>query len=241
MLRVTGVDAGYGHVQVLSGVSVEVADGEVVTLIGANGAGKSTLLSVVSGILPAWKGTVELDGEDITRMPADRRVSRGIALIPEGRKLFATMTVEENLRLGAYSRGRGAGKDYDDDLAMVYELFGVLGERSTQTAGTLSGGEQQMLAIGRALMSRPRLLLLDEPSLGLAPQIIREIFVALDRLRERGLTLFLVEQDAKIALSHADRGYVMRTGRIALAGSADELMADDDVRLIYLGAWHDKE
>jgi branched-chain amino acid transport system ATP-binding protein len=174
-------------------------------------------------------------------MPADRRVSRGIALIPEGRKLFASMTVEENLRLGAYSRGRGTGKEYDDDLAMVYELFSVLGERSTQTAGTLSGGEQQMLAIGRALMSRPRLLLLDEPSLGLAPQIIREIFVALDRLRERGLTLFLVEQDAKIALSHADRGYVMRTGRIALAGSADELMADDDVRLIYLGAWHDKE
>jgi branched-chain amino acid transport system ATP-binding protein len=235
------VDSGYGQVRVLEDVSLEVRSGEVVTLIGANGAGKSTLLKVVSGLLPAWKGSVVFDGEDVTSMKPDRRVSMGMALIPEGRQLFGTMTVEENLRLGAYSRDRGATAEYGEDLGSVYELFPVLEERAAQTAGTLSGGEQQMLAIGRALMSRPRLLLLDEPSLGLAPMVIREIFAALGRLRERGLTMFLVEQDARIALKHADRGYVMRTGSIALSGSASDLMADDDVRLIYLGAWHGGE
>ena len=241
MLEVRGVDSGYGQVRVLEDVSLEVRSGEVVTLIGANGAGKSTLLKVVSGLLPAWKGSVVFDGEDVTSMKPDRRVSMGMALIPEGRQLFGTMTVEENLRLGAYSRDRGATAEYGEDLGSVYELFPVLEERAAQTAGTLSGGEQQMLAIGRALMSRPRLLLLDEPSLGLAPMVIREIFAALGRLRERGLTMFLVEQDARIALKHADRGYVMRTGSIALSGSASDLMADDDVRLIYLGAWHGGE
>ena len=235
------MDSGYGQVQVLEDVSLEVRAGEVVTLIGANGAGKSTLLKVVAGLLPAWKGSVVLDGEDVTSMKPDKRVGMGMALIPEGRQLFGTMTVEENLRLGAYSRDRRATGEYGEDLRSVYELFPVLGERAGQTAGTLSGGEQQMLAIGRALMSKPRLLLLDEPSLGLAPMVIREIFAALGRLRERGLTMFLVEQDAKIALKHADRGYVMRTGRIALSGSASDLMADDDVRLIYLGAWHGGE
>jgi branched-chain amino acid transport system ATP-binding protein len=241
MLEVRGIDSGYGQVQVLEDVSLEVRAGEVVTLIGANGAGKSTLLKVVSGLLPPWKGSITFDGEDVTNMKPDKRVGMGMALIPEGRQLFGTMTVEENLRLGAYSRDRKATAEYGEDLESVFELFPVLGERAGQTAGTLSGGEQQMLAIGRALMSKPRLLLLDEPSLGLAPMVIREIFAALGRLRERGLTMFLVEQDAKIALKHADRGYVMRTGRIALSGSASDLMADDDVRLIYLGAWHGGE
>jgi branched-chain amino acid transport system ATP-binding protein len=241
MLEVRGVDSGYGHVQVLDDVSLEVRAGEVVTLIGANGAGKSTLLKVVSGLLPPWKGSVLLDGEDVSTLRPDRRVSMGMALIPEGRQLFASMTVEENLRLGAYSRERGASGEFAEDLGSAFELFPVLEERSSQVAGTLSGGEQQMLAIARALMSRPRLLLLDEPSLGLAPMVIKEIFASLERLRERGLTMFLVEQDAKIALKHADRGYVMRTGSIALSGSASELMADDDVRLIYLGAWHGGE
>ncbi len=241
MLEVRGIDSGYGHVQVLEDVSLEVRAGEAVTLIGANGAGKSTLLKVVSGLLPAWKGSVVFDGEDVSSMKPDKRVGKGIALIPEGRRLFGSMTVEENLRLGAYSRERRATDEFAEDLHSVFELFPVLEERAEQTAGTLSGGEQQMLAIGRARMSRPRLLLLDEPSLGLAPMVIREIFAALGRLRERGLTMFLVEQDAKIALKQADRGYVMRTGRIVLSGSASDLMADDDVRLIYLGAWHGGE
>ena len=239
MLEVRGLSTGYGRVQVLYDVSLEVSAGDVVALIGANGAGKSTLLRAVAGLLPPWEGSVLFEGEDMTRLDAHRRVDRGIALVPEGRMLFAPMTVEENLRLGAYHRSDPAGIQEDRDL--VFDLFPVLAERRGQTAGTLSGGEQQMLAIGRALMSRPRLVLLDEPSLGLAPKVIREIFDVLDRLRESGLTIFLVEQDANIALKHADRGYVMRTGTIALSGDADELMANDDVRLIYLGSWHDRE
>src|SRR5680860_328965 len=210
-----------------------------VTGIGANGAGKTTLLRTIAGLLPAWSGEVLFEGESITNLDSHRRVKRGIAMVPEGRMLFASMTVDENLRLGAYSRRDSTG--VLEDLELVFQLFPVLEERLKQMAGTLSGGEQQMLAIGRALMSRPRLLLLDEPSLGLAPMIIREIFSVLDRLRERDVTLFLVEQDAKMALRHADRGYVMRTGTIALSGTADELIANDDVRLIYLGGWQGDE
>src|SRR5680860_1577356 len=184
-------------------------------------------------------GLVMEISDSITNLDSHRRVKRGIAMVPEGRMLFASMTVDENLRLGAYSRRDSTG--VLEDLELVFQLFPVLEERLKQMAGTLSGGEQQMLAIGRALMSRPRLLLLDEPSLGLAPMIIREIFSVLDRLRERDVTLFLVEQDAKMALRHADRGYVMRTGTIALSGTADELIVNDDVRLIYLGGWQGDE
>lgn len=237
LLKVEGLTTGYGRVRVLEGVSLHIMEGEVVTLIGSNGAGKSTFLKAVAGLLPAWSGTVSLDGEDITSMRAERVVKRGVALVPEGRKLFGPMTVHENLTLGAYplrlNKAALAAR-----YATVEELFPVLAERSDQVASTLSGGEQQMLAIARALMSQPRVLLLDEPSLGLAPKVIGEIFSALDTLRAEGVTVVLVEQDAKIALKHADRGYVFRTGRIALEGSSESLLQNDDVRLIYLGAWH---
>ncbi len=238
MLEVGELRSGYGSLEVLHEISLSVEDGEAVTLIGANGAGKSTLLRVLSGMLPVWSGRLELDGKNLAPIPSHKRVSEGLVLVPEGRMLFGSMTVEQNLQLGAYSRkGPELASQLADDVRMVYELFPVLGERSNQVAATLSGGEQQMLAIARALMASPRLLLLDEPSLGLAPKVIREIFTSLDELRRRGLTLLLVEQDARVALKHVDRGYVMRTGTIALEGSASELMQNDDVRLIYLGAW----
>jgi branched-chain amino acid transport system ATP-binding protein len=238
LLRLSGLRSGYGHVPVLHGVDLEVARGEVVTLVGANGAGKSTLLKTIVGLVHASAGEVRFSGADITRITPERAVRLGIALVPEGRMLFGPLTVEENLRLGAFSIKDGSA-GYERDRSRVFELFPVLAERSTQTAATLSGGEQQMLAVGRALMSRPRLLLLDEPSLGLAPKVITEIFATLDRLRSEGLTVLLVEQDVKVALKHADRGYVMRTGEIALAGSSADLLANDHVRLIYLGAWDD--
>ncbi len=239
MLEVRDLLAGHGHVRVLEGVSLDVGAGEVVSVIGANGAGKSTLLKTVAGLLPPFGGRVAFEGVDVTGMRAERLVRRGVALVPEGRMLFAALPVAENLRLGAYSRtGAAARHDVAEDLARVHALFPVLAERMTQPAATLSGGEQQMLAIARALMARPRLLLLDEPSLGLAPRVITDIFRALDVLRDGGLTILLVEQDARVALRHADRGYVMRSGTVALSGSSAELMANDDVRLIYLGGWH---
>jgi branched-chain amino acid transport system ATP-binding protein len=240
LLTVDALTCGYGRVEVLRGVSLEIAEGEVVTLIGSNGAGKSTLLKALSGLLGVWRGSITFDGDDVTRSTPERAVRRGLALVPEGRKLFGPMSVRENLELGAYSirRLEDASDKFAEDLALIHELFPVLASRQTQPAATLSGGEQQMLAIARALMSRPRLLLLDEPSLGLAPKVISEIFSVLDTLRERGLTILLVEQDAKIALKHADRGYVLRTGSIALSGRAEELLSNDDVRMIYLGAWH---
>jgi len=243
MLVVDSLDSGYGRIAVLHDISLRVGDGEIVTLMGANGAGKSTLLKAIAGLLPVWKGSVCVAGEEIAGHPAERIVRKGVALVPEGRRLFGPMTVEENLELGAYARrrDRDAAVNFDEDLCLVHELFPVLAGRRNQPAATLSGGEQQMLAIGRALMSRPRLLLLDEPSLGLAPKVISEIFGVLTALRDRGVTILLVEQDAKIALKHADRGYVLRTGEIALSGSAEELLSNDDVRLIYLGAWHDRE
>ncbi|MDO8914705.1 MAG: ABC transporter ATP-binding protein [Coriobacteriia bacterium] len=236
LLVVEGLHAGYGHVPVLRGVDLHVSAGEIVTLVGANGAGKSTLLKTIVGLVHATRGRVVYDGQDATRTLPERAVRAGLALVPEGRMLFGPLTVEENLRLGAFAR-RGAPDP--EDFERVFVLFPVLRERLGQTASTLSGGEQQMLAIGRALMSRPRLLLLDEPSLGLAPKVIAEIFGTLDRLRTDGLTVLLVEQDVKIALRHADRGYVMRTGAIAHSGSAKDLLADDHVRHIYLGAWDD--
>lgn len=230
--------AGYGRITVLRDVSLHVAEGEAVTLIGANGAGKSTLLKAVVGLLRPVSGTVSLFGEDVTGMPPERLVRRGLAMVPEGRMLFGPMTVAENLALGAFSRGAGPRVSPTQDLEAAFELFPVLRERLTQPAATLSGGEQQMLAVARALMSRPRILLLDEPSLGLAPKVIAEIFGALEALRAKGLTILLVEQDAKVALRHCDRGYVMRTGSVVLEGSSAELLDNDDVRLIYLGAWH---
>lgn len=236
MLEVTGLHAGYGRVEVLRDVSLWADAGEVVSIIGANGAGKSTLLKSLVGLIRPTRGTV-LYGGGISGTRPERLVSSGVALVPEGRMLFGTMTVAENLELGAYSAGRHRATAVREGLERVHELFPVLAERSDQPAQTLSGGEQQMLAIGRALMSAPKLLLLDEPSLGLAPKVIGQIFSALDSLNAQGLTIILVEQDATLALKHSHRGYVMRTGSVALEGAASELLADENVRLIYLGSW----
>lgn len=235
LLEIEALSAGYGHVSVLREVSLTVNAGEIVTLIGANGAGKSTLLKAVSGLLRPSGGRVLLGGRDVTGHAPERLVRQGVALVPEGRLLFGPMTVDANLRLGAHTRSpRDPG--VARDLERVLTLFPVLADRSGQRADTLSGGEQQMLAVGRALMSAPQLLLLDEPSLGLAPKVIGSIFGVLESLRADGLSILLVEQDAKAALRHADRGYVMRTGAIALAGSAADLLNNDEVRHIYLGA-----
>lgn len=233
ILESVGLDAGYGHVGVLRGVEIQVRRGELVTVIGSNGAGKSTLLKTLVGLVTPSAGQVLLSGSPITGWGPERVVRAGMALVPEGRLLFGTMSVAENLEMGAYCRPRTESRQAA--LSRVFELFPVLQERKDQSAATLSGGEQQMLAVARALMARPDILLLDEPSLGLAPKVIAEIFSALDALRSDGMTILLVEQDARLALKHADRGYVMRTGEVAMAGSADELLADDEVRLIYLG------
>jgi branched-chain amino acid transport system ATP-binding protein len=242
LLVVDGVHAGYGHVGVLRGVDVRVAAGELVCVIGANGAGKSTLLKTIVGLLRPSQGGITYQGRSIGSTRPEQLVRLGMALVPEGRLLFGPMSVRENLELGAYALpGRERREAIAEGLERVAELFPVLGERSGQSAETLSGGEQQMLAIGRALMCKPRLLLLDEPSLGLAPLVTAEIFAALDALRGQGVTILLVEQDAHLALEHADRGYVMRTGRIAMEGTASQLLANDDVRRIYLGAWHGKD
>lgn len=238
ILRVEALCAGYGRVPVVRDVTLNLAAGEMVTLIGANGAGKSTLLKALAGLIAPTSGTVTLLDEDVTRVAPEKLVRRGLALVPEGRMLFAPMTVLENLLLGAHSRAT-RDERLGPDLERVQRLFPVLAERASQPAATLSGGEQQMLGVGRALMSSPRVLLLDEPSLGLAPKVIADIFGVLDTLRTDGLSILLVEQDAKVALKHADRGYVMRTGEIALSGSAAELLDNDDVRHIYLGARHE--
>ncbi|MHB9002710.1 MAG: ABC transporter ATP-binding protein [Coriobacteriia bacterium] len=232
MLETRGLTAGYGRVGVLKGVDLVVHAGEMVTLIGSNGAGKSTFLKSIIGLVRPSGGSILFDGRELRGASTESLVKAGLVLVPEGRLLFGPMSVVENLELGAYVHGRTGG---GEAVRQVYELFPVLRERAEQPAATLSGGEQQMLAVGRALMARPRLILLDEPSLGLAPKVIAEIFAALELLREQGLTILLVEQDARLALKHADRGYVMRTGEIALTGSSAELLANDDVRLIYLG------
>lgn len=232
MLETRGLAAGYGRVGVLKGVDLRVHAGEMVTLIGSNGAGKSTFLKTIVGLVRPTGGSVFFDGRELRGATTESLVREGLVLVPEGRLLFGPMTVAENLELGAYVLGRKGGGEAAE---RVYDLFPVLRERAEQPAATLSGGEQQMLAVGRALMARPRLILLDEPSLGLAPKVIAEIFSALEVLREQGLTILLVEQDARLALKHADRGYVMRTGEIALTGSSAELLKNDDVRLIYLG------
>ena len=235
MLRVEKLSTFYGNIQALRDITIRARRGSITTIIGANGAGKSTLLRTIAGLNRARHGLVIYDDHDITNLKPNKIVRDGISLVPQGRQVFSDMTVMENLQLGAYVRRFSDRGDNAQELEMVYEMFPVLSERKKQTAGTLSGGEQQMLAVGRALMSRPRLLLLDEPSMGLAPKVIQSIFKTLNALHEQGLTILLVEQDAKIALETADYGYVMKTGKVALEGQAGELLENDEVKRIYLG------
>lgn len=233
MLKIDNIHVYYGAIHALKGVSLEVKAGEIVTLIGANGAGKSTTLRTVSGLLAPKSGSISFLGENIAGTPAHEIVKRGISQVPEGRRIFAEMSVQENLEMGAFTRKDKAGVAQDFDI--VYNRFPRLKERRKQQAGTLSGGEQQMLAMGRALMSRPKLLLLDEPSMGLAPLLIKEIFSIIEDINREGTTVLLVEQNANMALSIAHRAYVMETGRITLQGAAKELAASEDVRKAYLG------
>lgn len=233
MLELKGVRAGYGRIEVLHGIDLAVGSGEIVTIIGANGAGKSTLLKVVSGMVRTSAGAVFFEGERIDRLSMEAIVGRGVVQVPEGRRLFAPLTVLDNLQLGGYRR-RGA-KTFASRLEWVFDLFPRLKDRLKQPAGTLSGGEQQMLAIGRALMADPRLLLLDEPSMGLAPLVVRDIFSTLRRLNKEGLSMVLVEQDARIALSLAQRGLVLERGRVALEDAAAALVHNPEVRAIYFG------
>ena len=236
MLEVRGVATFYGAIQALHGVDLDVGKGEVVTLIGANGAGKSTLLMTICGSPKARGGSIKLEGEEISGLPTHEIVRRGVAQVPEGRRIFPRMTVYENLQMGAIITDPAY---FQKDLDRVFAMFPRLAERREQRGGTLSGGEQQMLAIGRALMSRPRLLLLDEPSLGLAPLIVRQIFDAIARIaREEGVTIFLVEQNAFHALRLADRGYVLVNGRVRLSGTGKELLANHEVRAAYLEGGH---
>jgi len=232
MLKIDDVVSRYGRIEALHGVSLMVADNEIVTLIGNNGAGKTTLMRVISGVQPKVRGHIQFDGEDIDGLPAHIRVARGIAQVPEARQVFAPLTVEDNLKLGAYRRH---DPKTDDALERIYDLFPVLKERRAQAAGNLSGGQQQMLAIGRALMSDPRLLLLDEPSMGLAPVLVDQILDAVVALRKSGVTILLVEQNVTAALAIADRAYVIETGRIVLDGASADLTSDPRVREAYLG------
>lgn len=232
MLSIDDLRSAYGRIEALHGVSLEVSSGEIVSLIGANGAGKTTLLCTVSGVQPVTAGSIRLQGKSIDGMPSHRRVALGITQVPEGRQLFAPLSVEDNLRLGAWSR---PAANLTLDLARIYELFPMLAARRTSPAGALSGGQQQMLAIGRALMAKPRLLLLDEPSMGLAPILVDQIFEIIRRLKVEGLTILLVEQNAHAALAIADRAYVLETGRIAASGSAAQIRVDQRVREAYLG------
>lgn len=236
MLSISGVHTFYGNIEALRGVDVEVNTGEIVTLIGANGAGKSTLLMTICGSPRAARGSVTFEGENITGKPTHQIMASGIAQSPEGRRIFPRMTVLENLQMGATT---AAPEHFEEDLQTAFTLFPILKERQSQRGGTLSGGEQQMLAIGRALMSRPRLLLLDEPSLGLAPMVVKQIFRVIKEINERqNVTVFLVEQNAFHALRLADRGYVMINGRISLTGTGQELLANPEVRAAYLEGGH---
>ena len=232
ILKVSDINVYYGAIHAIKGVSFEVNPGEVVTLIGANGAGKSTTLQTVSGLLHSRTGSIEFLGENLMGVPAHKVVAKGLAQVPEGRRGFLQMTVEENLEMGAYTR---SGGDIDADLEKVYAYFPRLMERRRQIAGTLFGGEQQMLAMGRALMSRPKLLMLDEPSMGLAPILVEQIFKIIQTLHEAGTTILLVEQNAQAALSIADRGYVLETGKIVTSGTGTELLASPEIKKAYLG------
>jgi branched-chain amino acid transport system ATP-binding protein len=236
MIRIRNLEAGYDKLKVLKGISLHVSKGEIVTIIGANGAGKSTLLNTIASLIKPFSGEILLNGRSVAGQLPDRIVAEGCVLIPEGRQLFPAMTVRENLLMGAYSLfGRKKGKDADRHFDHIYQLFPVLAERRSQLAGTLSGGEQQMVAIGRGLMSGPELIMMDEPSMGLAPKIVREIFRVVVALRNEGKTVLIVEQNAKSVLEIADRGYVMETGSFVLEGSAGELLDNSDVRRAYLG------
>lgn len=237
MLKVRNLEAGYGAMRVLKGVSLHVSPGEAVAIIGANGSGKTTLLDAIAGVVRPRSGSIRFADREILGMAAERIVSLGCRLVPEGRRVFPTMTVKENLLLGAYSKwGRGArAEEIARSLRASYEIFPVLGERSGQLAGTLSGGQQQMLAIGRALMSRPRFLMMDEPSLGIAPILVSEIYKTVAELKSTGMTILLVEQNARAALRIADRGYVIETGQIVLEGTSKELSDNRDVQRAYLG------
>ena len=232
MLRVDDIHVSYGAIHAVKGLSFVVERGELVTLLGANGAGKTTTLKTVSGLLRPERGSVELEGKPLHRVEADEIVRRGVAHVPEGRKVFPRFTVLENLRIGAYARGKGA---LDAELNLVFEKFPRLKERQKQYAGTLSGGEQQMLAIGRALMAKPKLLLLDEPSMGLAPKIVEQILETIRAINDAGVTVLLVEQNAAMALAISHRGYVLETGTVILEGTASELAGNDLVRQAYLG------
>ena len=233
MLSIKDLYVSYGGIKALRGINIEVPDGKIVTLIGANGAGKSTLLRTISGLVKAESGSIQLDGTELIGMPINKICASGIALSPEGRRVFTDLTVEENLKIGAYLRKDK--KEIEKDLKWVYELFPRLQERSWQFAGTLSGGEQQMLAVGRALMNRPKILMLDEPSLGLAPLIGQQIFDIIKEINKNGVTVLLIEQNANMALKTADIAYVIETGEIVLTGSGQEVMANPQVREAYLG------
>ncbi|OZM72159.1 ABC transporter ATP-binding protein [Amycolatopsis antarctica] len=233
LLELSDVSVHYGRIQAVSGLTLTVNEGEIVTLIGANGAGKSTTMRAISGIRPVSSGSIRFDGEDITKLRADLRVVRGISQAPEGRGIFPGMTILENLDMGAYARKDR--KNLEPEIEHVFELFPRLKERKSQMGGTLSGGEQQMLAIGRALMAKPRLLLLDEPSMGLAPQFIQQIFRIITEINKEGTTVLLVEQNAQQALSRAHRAYVLETGEITKTGTGRELLADDSIKEAYLG------
>jgi branched-chain amino acid transport system ATP-binding protein len=236
MLKIRNLDAGYGSLNVLRRVSLHIRPREIVTIIGANGAGKTTLLKTITGLLRAQAGEIVFNGRDLRQVPVERIVSSGCSLVPEGRQVFPAMPVTENLLLGAYVQlKRGNKQDVERDLERVYTLFPVLRQRERQLAGTLSGGEQQMLAMGRALMARPSLIMLDEPSMGLAPLMVKEIFHIIVKIRDEGSTVLLVEQNARSALKIADRGYVLETGRIILEGAAEDLLANRDVQRAYLG------
>ncbi|MFD6441419.1 ABC transporter ATP-binding protein [Peribacillus sp. NPDC060186] len=233
MLKIEDINVYYGNIQALKGISLSINEGEIVTLIGANGAGKSTMLKSISGLLKPKQGKIMYEGQSIGGKAAQSIVKMGISHVPEGRRVFANMTVEENLQLGAYLRKDKAG--IKQDMEKVYELFPRLLERLKQQSGTLSGGEQQMLAMGRALMAKPRLLLLDEPSMGLAPLLVKQIFNIIEEINKTGTTILLVEQNANLALSIADRAYVVETGRIVLSGKSEELTASEEIKNAYLG------
>jgi len=236
MLRIKNLKCSYGSIMAVQGVSLSVREGELISIIGANGSGKSTLLLAVCGLLTTWEGEILFKDQNLKGMSPPAIVRQGISMVPEGRQIFSPLSVMDNLKMGGYTMYRkGLKKQVIHDFEMVMELFPILRERANQLAGTLSGGEQQMLAIGRALMARPSLLVLDEPSMGLAPKIVEMIFGIIKNLRQEGVTILLVEQNARAALKIADRGYVLETGKMVLQGSAEELLVDDDVKRAYLG------
>lgn len=233
MLKINNLHVAYGGIKALRGIDLEVPEGKIVTLIGANGAGKSTTLRTISGLVPAEEGSITYNGKELLGMPINKIIEEGIVMVPEGRRVFPDMSVLENLKIGAYLRKDKAG--IAEDIEWVYTLFPRLKERNWQMAGTLSGGEQQMLAVGRALMSRPKVLMMDEPSLGLAPLIVRDIFTIIKEINKQGMTVLLIEQNANMALHVADIGYVLETGNITLKGPGKELLRDENVKRAYLG------